>query len=526
MAEHATTPPTPSPNYPPGEYPPLTGAALVVLSLAVGVSSFMEILDMTIVNVSIPAIAGSMGVSPAEGTWSISSYMLAAAVVQPLAGWIGRRFGEVRTFVISNLLFVVFSALCGLATSMPMLIAARIIQGLVSGPMMSVAQALLLRNYPVHLRGLAMGLWAMITISAPIFGPVLGGWITDNYSWPWLFYINLPVGLMSATASWYLLRRRESLRVKVPIDVVGLALLVIGVGALQYMLDNGNDLDWFASRQIVIAAIIGVVAVSFLIPWELTDRHPIVDLHLFQRRNFRVGTICLAFTYFGFMGVNIIYPLWLQNTLGYTSTWAGLAMAPVGIVALVMAPLIGRNLHRINLRLATSFAFLVFALVIYTFSRQNDQMSFEQLVLPRFIMGAGLILFFLPINQIIMAGTPAGEIASAAGLSNFVRTFTGSISTAVCVFVWNNRTEQHYATLTEHIRIDSPAWADYQLRLAEQGITGDAALAATARVVGNQAQTMGANDVFLAIACVLIAMIPVIWFARPPFRPAGTGTAH
>ena len=260
---------------PPGEYPPLRGIALVLLSIAIGVSSFMEILDMTIVNVSVPSIAGSMGVSPSEGTWAISSYLLAAAVVQPLAGWIGRRFGEVRTFVISNLLFIVFSALCGLATSMPMLIAARLMQGLVSGPMMSVAQAILLRNYPVHLRGLALGLWAMVVIVAPIVGPILGGWITDNYTWPWLFYINVPVGLASAGISWYLLRRRESHRVKVPIDAIGLGLLVIGVGALQYMLDNGNDQDWFASRSIIAAAVIGVVALTFLIPWELTDRHPI-----------------------------------------------------------------------------------------------------------------------------------------------------------------------------------------------------------------------------------------------------------
>ena len=173
-------PAAPARSLPPGEYPPLRGTPLVLLTLAIGVSSFMEILDMTIVNVSVPSIAGSLGVSPSEGTWSISSYMLAAAVVQPLAGWIGRRYGEVRTFVISNLLFVLFSALCGLATSMPMLIAARLIQGLVSGPMMSVAQALLLRNYPAHLRGLALGLWAMVVIIAPIAGPVLGGYITDN----------------------------------------------------------------------------------------------------------------------------------------------------------------------------------------------------------------------------------------------------------------------------------------------------------------------------------------------------------
>ncbi|MET0280880.1 MAG: DHA2 family efflux MFS transporter permease subunit [Steroidobacteraceae bacterium] len=517
---------SPTEALPPGEHLPLRGAALAMLTFAVGVSSFMEILDMTIVNVSIPSIAGSMGVSPSEGTWSISSYLLAAAVVQPLAGRISQRFGEVRTFVISNLLFIAFSALCGMATSMPMLIVARLMQGLVSGPMMSVAQAILLRNYPVHLRGLAMGLWAMVVIVAPVVGPVLGGWITDNYSWPWLFFINVPVGLLSAGISWTLLRKRETLRVKVPIDAIGLALLVIGVGALQFMLDNGNEKDWFASGEIITAAVIGVVALTFLVPWELMDRHPIVDLTLFKRRNFRVGTIAVAIAYFSFTGVNIIFPLWLQTALGYTSTWAGFAMAPIGLVALVMAPLIGRNLHRINLRLAPSIAFVVLAFALMWLSTQNDQLSFGQTAMPRFIMGFGIALFFLPLNQIIMSGLAPSEIASAAGLSNFVRTFAGSVSTAVCVFMWNDRTERHYAHLTEHITQDSPAWNAYQSQLAQSGIHGDAAMAATSQVLNTQALTMGANDIFMLLAGLFVILIPIVWFARPPFRAVGTGGGH
>jgi DHA2 family multidrug resistance protein len=513
-------------SLPPGEYAPLRGAALVFLTFAVGLSSFMEILDMTIVNVSIPAIAGSMGVSPSEGTWSISSYLLAAAVVQPLAGWIGRRFGEVRTFVISNLLFIVFSMICGMATSMPMLIVARLMQGVVSGPMMSVAQALLLRNFPVHLRGLALGLWAMVVIVAPIVGPVLGGWITDNLSWPWLFYINVPGGLFAAGATWALLRKRESLRVKVPVDVVGLMLLVIGVGALQYMLDNGNEQDWFHSGQIIAAAVTGVVAISFLIPWELTDKHPIIDLHLFARRNFRVGSIAVAVGYFAFTGVNVIFPLWLQTAMGYTSTWAGWAMAPVGLMALVLAPVIGRNLHRINLRAAPSIAFMIQCVAMLWFASETMQVSFGQMALPRFLMGFGLPLFFLPLNQIVMAGIPGAEIASAAGLSNFVRTFSGSISTAVTVFLWNDRSEYHYATMTEHIAPDSPAWVAYQAQLHALGIQGDAAYATTAQVINGQALTMGANDIFLMIAMLFVALVPIVWLAKPPFRAVGTGGAH
>ena len=267
------------------EYPPLRGGKLLFLTAAVATASFMEILDMTIVNVSVPAISGSLGVSTSQGTWAVSSYMLAAAIMQPLTGWIGRRFGEVRTFVTSILLFMCFSAVCGLATSLPMLVGARLIQGLVSGPMMSVAQAILLRNYPIERRGMAIALWSMVIVIAPIFGPIIGGWITDNLSWPWLFYINLPVGAFAAAASWSILRHRESQRLKLPIDVVGLALLVIGVGSLQFMLDNGNEQDWFSSPVIIVAGLVSLISVTFLIPWELTDRHPVIDLHLFRRRS-------------------------------------------------------------------------------------------------------------------------------------------------------------------------------------------------------------------------------------------------
>ncbi len=509
-----------------GEYLPLHGMKLGLLTFAVSIASFMEILDMTIVNVSVPSIAGSLAVSPAEGTWAISSYMLAAAVVQPLTGWIGRQFGEVRTFVTSALLFVLFSALCGLATSMPMLIGGRLIQGLVSGPMMSVGQALLLRNYPVKLRGLALGLWAMVVIIAPIFGPIMGGWITDNLSWPWLFYINVPVGILAALIIGVILRRRESKKMRSPIDAVGLGLLIIGVASLQFMLDNGNEKDWFGSIEIIAAAVIAVVALGFMIPWELTDRHPVVDLHLFRRRNFLVGSLTIAVAYFAFTGINVVFPLWLQTTLGYTSTWAGLAMAPVGILALVLAPIIGRNLHRINLRAAAATAFLVFGLNIWWVAGLNETASFSQLALPRLFQGIGVPLFFLPLNQIVMSGVGPAELASAAGLSNFIRTISGSMSTAVSVYLWNTRTDYHHAVLTEHIRPDSAAWTSLHAQLAHHGISGSAAAAYTDRLVTQQAMTLGVNDVFYLLAVAFLLLIPFVWYARPPFGAPGTGGAH
>ena len=519
MAEPAREPAT-------FEYPPLRGGKLLFLTAAIATASFMEILDMTIVNVSVPAISGSLGVSTSEGTWTVSSYMLAAAIMQPLTGWIGRRFGEVRTFVTSILLFMCFSAVCGLATSLPMLVGARLIQGLVSGPMMSVAQAILLRNYPIERRGMAIALWAMVIIIAPIFGPIIGGWITDNLSWPWLFYINLPVGAFAATASWSILRRRESKKVKLPIDVVGLSLLVIGVGALQYMLDNGNEKDWFNSPVIVIAGLVSLVSVTFLIPWELTDKHPVIDLHLFSRRNFRVGTMVIGVSYFALSGVNIIFPLWLQTTVGYTATWAGLAVAPVGLLALVAAPIVGRNMNRLNLRLAASFAFCVFGLAIFWAATLNSTASFSQFAAPRFLQGLGIAFFFLPLNQIMLSGIPPSDLASASGLSNFVRTMSGSIATAMTVFMWNRRTDYHHAVLSEHIANSAGAWTQYQAQLAAHGVTGTGAFEYVDQVVTNQAMTLGVNDVFHVLGWMYLLLIPFIWFAKPPFTARGADAAH
>ncbi len=509
-----------------GEYPALHGAKLLLLTAAIATASFMEILDMTIVNVSVPAISGSLGVSSSEGTWAVSSYMLAAAFMQPLTGWIGRRFGEVRTFVSSVLLFMTFSAVCGLATSLPMLVAARLMQGFVSGPMMSVAQAILLRNYPPEKRGMAIALWAMVIIIAPICGPILGGWITDNLSWPWLFYINLPVGAASAGVCWSILRKRESKRVKTPIDVVGLLLLIIGVGSLQFMLDNGNDQDWFNSTEIVVAAIVSLVSLSFFIPWELTDRHPVVDLQLFRRRNFRVGTIVVSIGYFAFSGINIIFPLWLQTTIGYTATNAGLAVAPVGILALIAAPIVGKNMNRLNLRLCVTFAFIVFGLAVLWAATLTEQASFSQFALPRFFQGLGLSFFFLPLNTILLSGIRPDELASATGLSNFVRTMMGSIATAVTVWVWNNRTDYHHAVLTEHVHRSADGWARFQTQLDALGISGVNAFAYVDRLITQQALTLGVNDVFYALGILYFLLVPFVWLARPPFTVSRGGGGH
>jgi DHA2 family multidrug resistance protein len=503
--------------------PPLHGAPLALLTVAVAFATFMEVLDITIVNVSVPHIAGSLAVSPQEGTWAISSYSLASAIMQPLSGWIGRRFGEVRSFCVSALLFVVMSTFCGLAVSMPMLVVGRLLQGAGSGPMVALSLSLLLNNYPNEKKGLALALWAMTVVVAPIFGPILGGYLTDNYSWPWIFYINVPVGLLAIVITWTLLSNRESATVKAPIDTIGLVLLIVGVGCLQFMLDNGNDKDWFASPLITTLGIVALVALVFFVAWELTEKHPVVDLSLFKRRNFTIGVIAIALGMTGFFGINVVYPLWLQTVANYTASWAGYATAPVGILAFVMSPIIGRNIQRLELRAVVTFSFVVFATTSYWFSTFPLDTSFWQFVLPRFLMGIGIPCFFIPLNQVILSGLKPEQIASASGLSNFFRTIAASISTAVTVTMWQHRGEFHHATLAEHVNSASTATRQF---LDGLGQAGRATWPVIENIVNREALTLAVNDVFLLYAGLFIVMIPIVWLARPPFGNVGPGAAH
>ncbi|WP_114240030.1 DHA2 family efflux MFS transporter permease subunit [Dyella sp. C9] len=515
-----------SPNDAQPQLQPLHGTALVLLTIAVAFSTFMEVLDMTIVNVAVPHIAGSLGVSANEGTWTISSYSLASAIMQPLTGWIARRFGEVKTFVVSVGLFVVFSMLCGLATSMPMLVFARLMQGAGSGPMVALSLTLLLASYPKARQGIALALWAMTVVVAPIFGPILGGWLTDNFSWPWIFYINLPVGVLAGVIPWPLLRKRETKTFPAPIDVVGLVLLVAGVGCLQFMLDNGNDHDWFASPLITALGLIALVSLTFLVVWELHAKHPVVELSLFRQRNFTAGVIALSLGMFAFFGINVVFPLWLQTTLGYTATWAGLATAPVGILAFLLSPILGRNMQKLDLRMVVTFAFLVFAATSYWFSTFDSSASFNSLVLPRFVMGIAIPCFFIPLNQVYLSGLPANEIASASGLANFFRTLGSSVSTAVTVTLWDHRGILHHANLTESVTAASPAANQVLQNLTHGGLSQQQALGMTDQLVNQQALTLAVNDIFWGCAVLFLLLIPVIWLAKPPFGSAGGAVGH
>lgn len=505
---------------------PLQGAPLAMLTLAVALATFMEILDLSIANVAVPTIAGNLGVSSSQGTWVISSYSVASAIMLPLTGWISKRFGEVRVFSLSVVLFVFMSMMCGLSTSLPMLVFFRLMQGMVSGPMVPLSQSLMLNNYPPERRGVALALWSMTIIIAPIAGPILGGWITDNFSWPWIFFINVPIGLTAGLITWSTLKKRETPTLKLPIDVIGLVLLVAGVGSLQLMLDNGNDLDWFGSPVIVGLAVIAVVALCYFVVWELTEKHPVVDLKLFARRNFRYGVIALSLGFFGFFATTIIFPLWLQTTMGYTATWAGLATAPSGLLAIILMPLVGRNITRLPLRVLASFSFVAFAIAAFWFGSFNLEASFGQLVWPRVFQGLAIATFFIPINQIILSGLPPDRLAVASGLSNFFRTIAASFATAISVFVWDHRAIYHHAVLNEYVSVSNPLAVDFIDRTKALGLPTDSANALVDQMVSQQGVMLATNDVFWCIGVLCLLLIGSIWLTRPPFGTVGAGAGH
>ena len=505
--------------------PPLEGSARVLASLAVALATFMNVLDTSIANVSIPAIAGDLGVSPNQGTWTITSFAVANAISVPLTGWLTERYGQVRLFLATTALFVVASLLCGLAISMPMLVFFRVVQGAVAGPMIPLSQTLLLSTYPREKAGIALSTFSLTILVAPVVGPVLGGWITDNFAWPWIFFINVPIGIISLGMTWVMYRGRETERVKRPIDAVGLALLVLWVGSLQLTLDKGKDLDWFASPEIIALAITAALSFCLFLVWELTEEHPVVDLSLFRDRNFSTGTVAISLAYAAYFGSIVLLPLWLQQYLGYTATDAGLVLAPVGFLALVLTPVVGRFGGRIDTRLLATTSLVIFAVVAWMRSHFTAQVDIWTLVVPTILQGAAVSCFFIPLVSLALAGMRQDQIAAASGLNNFLRITAGAFATSIATTLWENRAAVHHAHIVERLTPGDPATASTLQSLGALGMPQEAQYAFLNQLVNQQAFTLSALDLFYASAILLVVLIPLLWIARPPKGKGGGAAA-
>ena len=490
---------------------------LAVTTIGLSLATFMQVLDTTIANVSLPTIAGNLGVSNDQSTWVITSFAVSMAISLPLTGFLTRRFGEVKLFVWCTLLFSLTSFMCGVSQSMGMLLLFRAIQGAVAGPMYPVTQSLLIGIYPPAKRGMALALLAMVTVVAPIAGPILGGWITDNYSWPWIFFINVPIGIFASLVVANQLRGKVEKIERPKIDYVGLITLIIGVGALQIVLDKGNDADWFHSNFIVITSIISAIAIAIFLIWELTDKDPIVDLKLFRHRNFTIGTIAMVLGYAAFFSIALLVPLWLQQNLGYTATWAGFATAPLGVIPVLLTFFVGKYATRMDLRLLAAASFLVMGATCFMRANFYLQVDFQNVAMVQLWQGLGVALFFMPTLTILLSDLQQNEIAAGSGLSTFLRTLGGSFSASITTLMWTRGAVSHHEQLAEHITPYNPISQAAMEHLGH----GNPQLGASVinNMITQQSFQISFNEVFYALGWIFIALVMVVWLARPPFAP-------
>ncbi len=500
---------------------PFQGKQLWLMAILLSMANFIAVLDMTIANVSVTSIAGGLGASTSQGTWVITSYAVAEAIVVPLTGWLASRFGSVRAFTVAMFLFGIFSALCGLANSLGLLVGARVLQGMAGGPMMPLTQTLLLRIFPREKAMTATTLWAMTTVVAPVLGPILGGWLCDNYSWHWIFLINVPIAVICSWLVWQMLGHFPQKTEKASIDIVGLILLIIWVGALQLMLDEGKDLDWFSSNYILGLAITAVIGFLAFLIWELTEEHPIVNLRVFRHRGYSACLFTLALAFGCHFGQNVLTPLWLQSYMGYTPTWSGKTTAWSGVTSFMVAPLAAALSRRLDPRKLVFCGVTWLAIIAFSRSFYTTDVSYWWIVGPILLLGLGMPFFFVPLTGLALASVNENETASAAGLMSFVRTLAGAIATSIVTTKWEDKINYLHAELSGLI---DPAGA-YFRQLADSGMSHEMGRALLNNMVTNQSVMLATNEIMMTVSILmLIAAFAVCVVPRPgALRSRGGG---
>lgn len=491
---------------------PLKGGMLFLAAIVLASANFIAVLDMTIANVSVPNIAGSLGISSSQGTWVITSYSVAEAIIVPLTGWIAGRFGSVRVFTTAMLLFGAFSALCGIAQSLEMLVFGRIMQGLTGGLLMPLSQTLLLRIFPKEKANAAMALWAMTTLTAPVLGPILGGYLCDNFGWSFIFFINVPLALFCAPVAFKMLKRYEQSPVRMPIDLIGLALLILFVGSLQLMVDLGKEHAWFESPLIIGLGIAAAIGFVVFVIWELTEKHPIVDLRVFRHRGFTASVITLTLAFGAMFAANVLTPLWLQSYMGYTSTWAGQTTAWSGVLAVVAAPIVGARMAKVDARRLVFIGLIWLAVITAVRCNVTNDVTYWQISIPLMLMGFGLPFFFVPLTALSLGSVEPHEMASAAGLQNFLRTLSGAVATSVVQTIWEDKTAYNHSELAGLTDRSGQAMQTFQA----QGMSHDQALYALNNLVDEQSVMIATNQVMALVAFAFVIAASVIWFAPKP----------
>ena len=505
-----------------------------LIAIAVMSSTFMEVLDTTVVNVSLPHIAGSLSASVDEATWTLTSYLVANAIILPMTGWLANNFGRKRLLIASVTGFTIASFFCGLAPSLPFLIIFRVIQGACGGGLQPLSQAILLEAFPPEKRGQAMAFWALGIVVAPMLGPVAGGWITDNYSWRWVFYINVPIGVAAIILTQLFVFDPSYLRRKATsIDYWGIGLLVLGMASLQIMLDKGQEEDWFSSHFITTLAVLAVVGLGGLIVRELMTSNPIIDLSVFRYRSYAIGTFLMTVVGFVLYGSTVLLPLLMQELLGYTATHAGITNFPRGFASFLAMPFIGILTNKVDTRKLLFSGVVLSAGAMFLLSRLSLDVGFWNFWWPLMLQGAALGLIFVPLTTVTHDPIPRERLGNATSIFNVMRNIGASIGISIVETLQYRALQKHINTLGKFV---SPSNLKAQTMISglKQNFMGQGADVATATkraydavwgMLNQQAAMLSYNDVFFILSVIFLMMAPLILLMRKP-KSGGAVMAH
>jgi DHA2 family multidrug resistance protein len=514
-------------GYQPNEWRPRHSPWLI--AVGVMMATFMEVLDTSIANIALPHIAGSLSATPDEATWVLTSYLVSNAIILPMTGWLANYFGRKRLLISCIIMFTLASALCGLAWSLPTLVIARILQGIGGGAMVPIAQSIMLESFPVAKRGAAMAIFAQGVVVAPILGPTLGGWITDNYSWRWIFYINLPVGVGAVLMAKWVVEDPPYIRrnLSATIDYVGFALMTICLATLQIVLDKGQEADWFAANWVCWFAVISVVTFIAFIAWEFSVDHPLVDLHVFKHRNFAVGVLLMMALAAILYGTTAELPLFLQTLMGYPALQSGYALSPRGIAAFITTSLVGRLVGKVPFRAMLTFGFLMLALSSFMLSDINLQVSQINVIWPSVMNGIAISFIFVPLTTITMSQLGQQELGNASGLYNLTRNLGGSFGIAFVTTMLARGAQVHQSLMVSHLTPFDPAFVQelaatkQALALHTDPVTATTqAYASLYNVLDQQAHLWAFVDNFYLFGLLALAGIPMLLLLQKVKRPA------
>ncbi len=500
-----------------------------VIAVTVTLATFMEVLDTSIANVALPHISGSLSAGADESTWVLTSYLVSNAIVLPLSGWLSSLVGRKRFYMMCVALFTVSSFLCGLAPSLGVLVLFRILQGAGGGGLQPSEQAILNDTFPLEKRGMAFAVYGIAVVVAPTIGPWLGGWITDNFSWRWIFYINIPVGILSLLLTSFLvsdppymkkMKAREGFRV----DYIGIGLISLGLGSMQIILDKGQREDWLASGFIQIFMVLMVVGLIAAIFWELRQDHPVVDLRMLKNRNFAIATTAMFFLGFVLYSSTVLIPQMLQQLLGYSAEMAGLALSPGGAVIMLMMPVVGFLVSKVDTRALISFGCIVCSISLFVMAGWNLQLDYRHAVYGRMLQSFGLAFLFIPINVSAFAYVPKELTNMGTGIINLARNVGASVGIATVTTLLERRTQAHTARLIEHVNPFSLAYqrvlAGFTATFSSGGSSGaDAGARATGMVYGlvqRQAAMLSFLDNYKLLGVVFLLVLPVLLLLRKP----------